>query len=535
MANPITNSLRLAKAGLTLTYYGVALYPKHLSPPWPIKLMRVLAFPFRALGAVLRAPFGHTSTADRLVTALTYLGPSYIKLGQFLATRPDIIGKNLAKDLSALQDKLPPFSQSEAIKEVERQLGKPINELFKEFGPPLAAASIAQVHKATIKDSTGKDQHVAVKILRPNIEERFEKDQASYRFAAQLIEGFSKKARRLKPIDVVKTLDRTVTLELDLRLEGAALSELAENTKDDPKFRTPKPDWTRTTQRLLTTEWVSATPISNIEKLKQQGHDLTALGTHVLQTFLRQAMRDGFFHADMHPGNLMVEPDGTLVALDCGIMGRLKAKEQRFLAEILHGFVTGNYLKAAQAHFDAGYVPPIHSVEEFAQGLRAIGEPIADRPASEVSMARFLGQLFEYTAVYDMQTRPELILLQKNLVIAEGVARSLNPELNMWRAAEPVVKDWLTEQLGPKAKLQKMTEGAKAIDRFLDELPTHITHLEQDLDGLANLSRTLRAMDEDTLKRVMVGRSHPSLSHQVAVWLITLSLITIAIMLYFKG
>ncbi len=533
MPNPITNIVRLARAGLTMTYYGVALFPKHLPTPWPVKLLRILLLPVRGLGALIRAPFGHKTTSERLVEALTKLGPSYIKLGQFLATRPDIIGKELANDLSALQDNLPPFSQQEAIKEVERQLGKPLKDLFSDFSEPIAAASIAQVHKATLVTDNGKKQ-VAVKILRPDIEKRFANDQASYRFAAQIIEAFSKPARRLKPVEVVKTLDRIMTIELDLRLEAAALSELAENTKNDPKFSTPAPDWTRTTQRILTTQWIDATPIADIESLKQQGHDLPALGTHVLQSFLRQAMRDGFFHADMHPGNLMVDKDGTLIALDCGIMGRLKAKEQRFLAQILHGFVTGDYIVAAQAHFDAGYVPPIHSVEEFAQGLRAIGEPIADRPASEVSMARFLGQLFEYTAVYDMQTRPELILLQKNLVIAEGVARTLNPELNMWRAAEPVVKNWLTYELGPAAKLRKMTASLKAVDHFLDDLPTHLTHLEQDLDGLAALSRTLQNMDEDAIQRLLSGRSNISLSHRIAIWLIAFSLLAIAFYQYFS-
>lgn len=534
MPNPISNSLRLMRAGLVLTYYGVALFPQTIQAPWPVKLGRFLLLPIRAVGALLRAPFKHKSTEQRLVEALTRLGPTYIKLGQFLATRPDIIGKELARDLSALQDRLPPFGQQQAEAEIARQLGKPASEVFIEFGPPIAAASIAQVHKARLKNGE-KEQEVAVKILRPGIEQRFAKDQAAYRFAARVIEWLSKPARRLKPLEVVKTLDRTMAIELDLRLEAAALSELAENTKDDEKFRTPTPEWALTTQRVLTTEWINATPIANIETLQSQGHDLEALGTHVLQTFLRQAMRDGFFHADMHPGNLMVSSDGTLIALDCGIMGRLGAREQRFLAEILHGFVTRNYMAAARAHFEAGYVPPIHSVEEFAQGLRAIGEPIADRPATEISMARFLGQLFEYTSLYDMKTRPELILLQKNLVVAEGVARTLNPELNLWRAAEPVVKEWLTRELGPTAKLQKMTEGFKAIDRFLDNIPNHLRHLEEDLDGLSNLARIIRDMDEESLQRLLEGRRKPATQQSLAVWLIAISLITIAVFLYFTN
>lgn len=528
MPNPVTNSARLAKAGLTLTWYGVALFPRHIPAPLGLKILRFLLLPFRALGSLLRAPFRQQTTAERLVTALTKLGPTYIKLGQFLATRSDIIGKELAQDLSALQDNLPPFSQKEAIREIERQLGKPINELFVTFGPAIAAASIAQVHKATIlKD--GIEQQVAVKVLRPGIERRFENDQASFRFAANIIEKLSKEARRLRPVEVVKTLDRTVTLELDLRLEGAALSELAANTKDDPNFKTPAVEWPLTTQRVLTTEWIDATPIARIEELKAEGHDLETLGTHVLQTFLRQAMRDGFFHADMHPGNLFIDKAGNLIAIDCGIMGRLTQKEQSFLARILHGFITGNYREAALAHFEAGYVPPIHSVDEFAQGLRAIGEPIADRPASEVSMARFLGQLFEYTAVYDMKTRPELILLQKNLVIAEGVARSLNPELNLWKAAEPVVKDWLTAELGPAGKLRRMKESLKAIDQALDELPAHLSRMKETSSGLNRLAAHVSELEDRDLNAIFNNHKGSPWPTRLALWIGALSLAALAI------
>lgn len=527
MANPITNIARLAKAGLTLTWYGVALFPQGIPAPWLVKLLRLVLSPFRLLGTIVRAPFKAKSTSQRLVEALTSLGPTYIKLGQFLATRSDIIGKELANDLSALQDNLPPFDQNLAVAEIERQLGKPIGSLFKKFGPPIAAASIAQVHKATIVDN-GVEREVAVKVLRPGIERRFHNDQDSFRFAAGIVEAISKPARRLHPVDVVKTLDRTVTIELDLRLEAAAIGELADNTKDDPKFEVPTVDWSRTTQRVLTTDWIDATPIAQVEKLKAEGHNLEALGSHVLQSFLRQAMRDGFFHADMHPGNLFIDKAGNLIAIDCGIMGRLTEKEQVFLAKIMHGFVTGNYVEAAQAHFDAGYVPDTHSVAEFAQGLRAIGELIADKPAHEISMAKFLGQLFEYTAVYDMETRPELILLQKNLVIAEGVARMLNPELNMWRAAEPVVKEWLEGRLGPKAKLKKMGESLKAVDRFLDRLPENLALLQENSEGLAKIAGIVQNMDSNQLQAFLSGQQKTPLSTRLALWVIALSIATIA-------
>lgn len=527
MANPFSNTYRLLKAGITLTYYGVTLFPKHIAAPLPVKLMRFLLLPFSLLGMVLRAPFGHQSASERLVTALTKLGPTYIKLGQFLATRSDIIGPELAKDLSTLQDRLPPFPQEEAIAEIEKQLGAPITELFVEFGPPIAAASIAQVHKATILEN-GLEKQVAVKVLRPGIEKRFFRDQDSFRFAANLIETFSKAARRMRPVDVVKTLDRSVQLELDLRLEASALRELAENTANDEKFRTPDVYWNHTTGRVLTTEWIDGTPIANIEALERQGHNLTELGTHVLQTFLRHAMRDGFFHADMHPGNLFIDKAGNLVAIDCGIMGRMKPKEQKFLARILHGFVTGDYKDAAQAHIDAGYVPDHHSVEEFAQGLRAIGEPIADKAAHEISMARFLGQLLDYTAVYDMAARPELILLQKNMVIAEGVARMLNPELNLWKASEPVVKDWLKEQLGPAAKLRKMSTSLRALDQFMDEMPQHLTVLEKNMSGLARIAGKVQDMDERQFERFIERSSNQSIFEKTALWIIAISLGIIA-------
>lgn len=527
MANPISNIYRLIKAGITLTYYGVTLFPKHIPTPLPVKLMRILLLPFSLLGMVLRAPFGHQTPSERLVTALTKLGPTYIKLGQFLATRSDIIGPELAKDLSTLQDRLPPFPQEEAIAEIEKQLGAPISELFVEFGPPIAAASIAQVHKATILED-GVEKQVAVKVLRPGIEKRFFRDQDSFRFAASIIETFSKAARRMRPVGVVKTLDRSVQLELDLRLEASAISELAENTAGDEKFRTPDVYWTHTTGRVLTTEWIDGTPIANIETLQAQGHNLTELGTHVLQSFLRHAMRDGFFHADMHPGNLFVDKAGNLVAIDCGIMGRMKPKEQKFLARILHGFVTGDYRDAAQAHIDAGYVPDHHSVEEFAQGLRAIGEPIADKAAHEISMARFLGQLLEYTAVYDMAARPELILLQKNMVIAEGVARMLNPELNLWKASEPVVKDWLKEQLGPAAKLKKMSTSLKALDQFMDEIPQHLTVLEKNMSGLSRIAGKVQDMDEKQIERFLERSQDKSIFEKLALWIIAISLGIIA-------
>jgi len=313
-----------------------------------------------------------------LATALTRLGPTYVKLGQFLATRPDVVGMTLARDLEMLQDRMPPFPQAEAERTVEAALGKPLRQLFATFGPPVAAASIAQVHRAEIAGDSGQ-RIVAVKVLRPGVEHRFQADLESFAFAAHMCEKFSAEARRLRLIEVVETLRWSVAIEMDLRLEAAALSEMAENTKSDPGFRVPAVDWDMTARDVLTLEWVDATHLNDHATLLAKGFDLKALGRAVIQTFLRHALRDGFFHADMHPGNLFVDDAGLLVAVDFGIMGRLSPKERRFLAEILYGFITRDYRRTAEVHFEAGYVPRHHSIESFAQAIRAIGEPIHNR------------------------------------------------------------------------------------------------------------------------------------------------------------
>ena len=434
----------------------------------------------------------------KLSEALTSLGPSYIKLGQFLATRDDLIGRELARDLSTLQDRLPPFSQAEARAAVEEALGAPIDTLYAEFGPAVAAASIAQVHKAKVRMPDGTLKPVAVKVLRPGIEQRFQRDLDSYVFAARMIERFHRPSRRLRPIAVVDTLAKSVAIEMDLRMEAAALSEMAENTKNDAGFRVPQVDWTRSARRVLTLEWIDGIPIADREALAAAGHEVKPLGALLMQSFLRHAMRDGFFHADMHPGNLFVDDQGRIVAVDFGIMGRLGMKERRFLAEILYGFLNRNYTRVAEVHFEAGYVPRKHAVAQFAQALRAIGEPIMDRPASEISMAQLLGQLFQYTEVFDMQTRPELLLLQKTMVVVEGVGRSLDPELNMWVVSEPVVKVWMEQTFGAGAQFEAAAEGAASVGRFMGEIPKLLGQAERTAEALS-------AMAEDGLQ---ARRSH---------------------------
>jgi ubiquinone biosynthesis protein len=476
MGNALSNSFRLVRAGLTLARHGALLSPEQQAQlPWAAgKVLAIVQLGKREAG----------SQDSRISSALAALGPSYIKLGQFLSTRPDMIGATRAFELKALQDRLPPFSMREAQTIIRTEFGKPVEQLFASFSPPIAAASVAQVHKAVTQDG----RTVAVKILRPGVEKRFAADIDSFAFAARHMERLSAEGRRLRPVAAVSMLEQSMKLELDLRMEAAAISEMAGNSKDDPGFRVPKVDWATTSKRVLTTEWIDGVPLADIETLKARGFDLIALGDRVIQSFLRHAIRDGFFHADMHQGNLMVDGAGNLVALDLGIMGRIGPKESLFLAEILHGFIVRDYARVAQVHFEAGYVPTRHKVEDFAQALRAIGEPILGLPAEQISMARLLTQLFEVTEQFDMQTQPQLLLLQKTMVVVEGVARTLNPNLNMWLTAEPVVKDWLTRKLGPLGKLEEMGSSGRALLNAGLKLPEILQEGEKAVKALADLA-----------------------------------------------
>ena len=517
MASAVTNLLRLARAGLVMAEHGARLVPKGHGVPWPLVLARWLTAPIRLLPRPFRRRPGPTDRAAPIAAALTRLCPSYIKLGQMLATRRDLIDPSLARDLATLQDRMPPFPMGQARSAIEEALGARTEALFAELGPPVAAASIAQVHKARAFGATMIGASVAgtadgataphppalaVKILRPGVERRFAHDLESFYFAARLIERWYPPIRRLKPVAVVDTLARSVQLEMDLRLEAAAISEMADNIRGDTGFRVPKVNWQRTAQRVLTMEWIDGIPIADQARLKAAGHDLKALGELVIQSFLRHAMRDGFFHADMHQGNLFVDEAGRIVAVDFGIMGRLGARERRFLAEILYGFISRDYRRAAEVHFWAGYVPPHHPVETFAQALRAVGEPIQGRPAEEISMASLLGQLFQYTEVFDMQTRPELILLQKTMVAVEGVARGLDPSLNMWIVAEPVVREWMERELGATGRLREAGEGVGQTARFLGVVPELLQTAEGAFRSLAAMAANGIRLDDETVRRL---------------------------------
>ncbi len=511
--------LSLARAGFVFAREGV------LGLVDPVVLPAGPRFLLRCARLVERRNAGSGSV--RLAKALARLGPSYVKLGQFLATRPDVVGTAIASDLESLQDRMPPFSQREAEAAIVEGLGKPVAELFTQFGPPVAAASIAQVHRAEIAGDTGT-RPVAVKVLRPGIEHRFQRDLDTFFYAARLGEHYSVEARRLRLVSTVETLARSVAIEMDLRLEAAAFSELAQNTKDDPDFRVPGVDWARTAKRVLTVEWVDGIPLNDKSKLAAAGFDFKHLARVIIQSFLRQALRDGFFHADMHPGNLFVDKAGDLVAVDCGIMGRLGPKERRFLAEILYGFITGDWRRTAEVHFEAGYVPTHHSVDDFAQAIRAIGEPIRERPASEISMAKLLTLLFEVTAIFDMKTRPELLLLQKTMVVVEGVARSLDPDFDMWATSEPVVREWIERNLGPLGRIENAAQELGGFARLVGTAPSLLSRAaqtferldEQTKDGLVLSPATVEAIGESKRRgRVWMTAALWAIALLIAIWL----------------
>jgi ubiquinone biosynthesis protein len=354
-------------------------------------------------------------------------------------------------------------------------------------------------------------------------------DIDAFAFVARQAERISAEARRLRLVEVVETLRRTVVLEMDLRFEGAALSEMAENTRSDPDFRLPAVDWDRTTRDVLTLEWIDAIALSDRARLEAKGLDLKLLARAVMQTFLRHALRDGFFHADMHPGNLFVDEAGELVAVDFGIMGRLGPKERRFLAEILYGFITRNYYRTAEVHFEAGYVPPHHSIASFAQAIRAIGEPIHNRTAEQISMANLFMLLFEITGLFDMRTRPELLLLQKTMVVVEGVARSLDPKLDIWATAEPIVREWIERHLGPIGSLESAAEGMSEIRQVLGQVPSLLTRAATLTAQLDAITRNGLLLAPETVAAIGRAEARRNRASAVALWLIVALLAWLAL------
>ncbi|HYD98142.1 MAG TPA: 2-polyprenylphenol 6-hydroxylase [Alphaproteobacteria bacterium] len=412
----------------------------------------------------------------RLAAALTEIGPSFVKLGQTLSTRGDILGDDLARDLAELQDRLPPFPGEVARATIERELGRPVAEVFASFDDvPVAAASIAQVHFAVTADG----REVAVKVLRPGIEQAFERDLDLFLWMATNAERYLSGSRRLRPIAVVETLAETVAAEMDLRMEAAAAGELRDNFRDDPTFVVPKVDWDRTSRRVLTIERIRGARVDDTAQLDAWGLDRDQILANAAAAFFNQVFRDGFFHADMHPGNLFVLENGALAPVDFGIMGRVDLETRYFLADMLIGFLSGDYRRVADVHFDYGLVPAKQSRDLFAQACRAIGEPLIDRPLNEISVGRLLQQLFQVTETFGMETQPHLLLLQKTMLTAEGVGRHLNPALNMWELARPLIEDWMRENRGPEARMARQINAALDV---AERLPKIVRKLDAALD-----------------------------------------------------
>lgn len=458
------NIWRLVVTGATLERTGaMGVVLDAFDAPKSIRVLaRLLGFPFQWLG------YKGDPNMPPVTRAITALGPAYIKFGQILSTRPDVVGDEMAVQLRVLQDKLPPFSIARAKAAIEEELGLPVAEIFDDFSEPIAAASIAQVHRARLR-GTGED--LAIKVLRPGIERAFRKDVDAFYFAATMIEILAPFSRRLRPKDVITHFDGVVQGELDLRLESSAASEFAANTANDQGFRLPKIMWNLSGRRVMTMTWAEGSNLGDNAALDAAGHDRKELGERVLRLFLNHALRDGYFHADMHQGNLKVAPNGDVIAFDFGIMGHIDEYTRRVYAEILYGFIRRDYKRVAEVHFEAGYVPADRDVDEFARALRAVGEPIFGMDATQISMGRVLAYLFEVTERFGMETRTELILLQRTMVVVEGVARSLHPHVNIWEVAQPVVEDYIKGSIGPKAVIRDLTNTLRVVARFGPRLP----------------------------------------------------------------
>ena len=496
--NLIKKTILLFKIGRKLAKSeALNIISETYNPPFLIKFF-FLIFGFK----LSRDPPKHQNktSGQRLCLSLQEMGTTFIKLGQFLATRPDIIGENLAKDLETLQDKLPEFEKSEATLILKKGLEENVYNNISEFSEPIAAASIAQVHFAKIKIN-GDIKEVAIKILRPSIEKIFNEEIDALMLLASLTEKIVSKSRRLKLIEVVHLLREITNLEMDLRFEAAAANELYENTKNDIGFNVPKIYWNFTTKNILTLDKIDGISIRESEQLKKNRIDVTKLSKNIIQHFLRQAIRDGFFHADMHQGNIFVNKNSEIIPVDFGIMGRLDNLSKRYLAEILYGFTQRDYKKVAEVHLLANLVPKNTSLSEFAQALRSIGEPIFGQSVKNISGSKLLNQLFEVTEKFNMQTQPQLLLLQKTMVVVEGVARKLDPETDIWETSKPILENWIKETKDPLNRINNTFINTSEVIKKLPELPEIMDKANQALTLIAEGKITPNSSTYYSLKK----------------------------------
>ena len=456
---------------------------KFQKPPLPIIILfKILSFSF---SSDKKENENKKDEGERLSDSLESMGTTFIKLGQFLATRPDIIGEELSKKLENLQDKLPPFSLLEAKKIIKKDLGDITYNAIIDLSEPVAAASIAQVHKAKINDE-GTIKDVAIKILRPDIKRIFNDEIDAIMLFAFFVESFIKKTKRLKLVEVVFLLKEITNLEMDLRFEAAAANEYAENTKNDIGFKVPKIYWNFTSENVMTLDWVDGVSIRETEELKKRNLNTEKIAENIIQNFLRHAVRDGFFHADMHQGNIFIDNNGHIVPIDFGIMGRLDKMSKRFLAEILFGFIQRDYRKVAEVHLLAGLVPKDVPIDDLAQALRSIGEPIFGQAVKDISGGKLLKQLFDVTEKFNMQTQPQLLMLQKTMVVVEGVARKLNPNTNIWTTSKPVLENWLKETKDPFKTINDTIQNTSEVIKRLPEFPEIMDKANQALTFLAS-------------------------------------------------
>ena len=508
MWRAVRNLLRLIGLAWTLARFG-ALFPLERLPRSPALAMLI------GLSRLIRdRRHDRQRPGERLAAALVALGPSFIKFGQSLATRSDLIGEDVAHDLSRLQDRLPPFAFGHARATIEGELGAPLAALFGSFDEtPVAAASIAQVHYAVTTD--GID--VAVKVLRPAIEASFAQDIDLFSWIAGVLDHHLPRIRRLRPVEVVALFAETVALEMDMRMEAAAAAELAENFRGDPDFKVPTVDWRRTTQRVLTLERLRGLRPDDVEGMQAAGLDPTDILRKSADIFFNQVFRDGFFHADMHPGNVFILEDGRIAPVDFGIMGRLDVKTRHFLADMLTGFLIGDYRRVAAVHFQAGYVPAHKSLDAFTQACRSIGEPILGRPLAEISLAHLLAQLFRITEQFEMQTQPQLLLLQKTMLVAEGVGRQVNDKVNIWDLARPLIEQWILKNRSPQARVR---QAAMEAAQLAERLPGLVERTERAINDLADGGLRLHP---DTVRRFTDAQNR----RRLALWPIGLVVLVV--------